>query len=113
MSVDPKVIYEIWEMCPGGAALSTYEIVASLLRGRQTYSQYDPEWIIVGNITGHGVVRLGRLRCEGRGRTYATVVLAAYALGEACPLPLAALASRLLAEGRAQPVEDCGFGRRG
>lgn len=104
MSVDPKVIYEIWEMCPGVTARSTHEMVAGLLRGRQSYSQYDPVWIIAGNTIGHGVVRLGRLRCEGSGRTYATVVLAAYALGAACPPALAALASRLLAEGRAQPV---------
>ena len=109
MSVDPKVIYEIWEMFPGCEARSTHELVAGLLRGRQTYSLSDPGWVTF-NMGGRGRLRLGLLCCEAEGRTYATVVLAAYALGEACPLPLAALASRLLAsrllaEGRAQPVE--------
>ena len=107
MSVDPKVVYEIWEMFPEGrerAVRVSWELIAGLLRGRQTYSLSDPGWVTF-NMEGRGRLRLGPLCCEAEGRTYATVVLTAYALGEACPLPLAALASRLLAEGRAQPVE--------
>ena len=104
MSVDVSTVRELWEMFPGVRHGRLVDLVAGLLRGRQTYSLSDPGWVTF-NMGGRGRLRLGPLRCEAEGRTYATVVLTAYALGEACPLPLAALASRLLVEGRAQPVE--------
>lgn len=107
MSVDPKIIYEIWAMFPPGGGYKlgrTFDLVVGLLRGRQSYSLCDPVWS-TWDMEGSGVLTLGPVVCRAKGRLNAAVVLVAHVLGEACPIPLAALASRILAEGWAQPVE--------
>jgi hypothetical protein len=57
VSVDVDTVRELWEMFPHGRLV---DLVAGLLRGRQTYSLSDPGWVTF-NMEGRGRLRLGPL----------------------------------------------------
>lgn len=113
--VDPQVVFEVWQAFPrtdpGALGGAPYSLVVGLLRGRQQLSLRDPAWWPEGGDGMTGVLTLGNLRCVGTHRLYAAVALTAHVLGADCPAPLAALASRLIVEGRAHPPVGAPYGQ--